>query len=121
MKKKGVAYHKKKADKAWSVFIRARGADGEYNTCFTCGVVKLIKELQCGHFVKRSVSLLRYDPLNCQVQCYMCNVMRYGEQFLFAQNLDKQYGAGTAEKLMDQRFSAHRFTVDELQQIIATV
>lgn len=116
--KKGISYYKRKADVVWSIYIRTRDSDGTYGTCITCGVRRLIKELQCGHFVKRSVNLLRYDEENTNAQCYSCNVMRYGEQYLYAKALDDKYGDGTADKLMAQRFTSHKFTIEELEQII---
>ena len=41
----------------------------------------------------------RWDDKNCQVQCKACNIFRYGEQYLFGANLDKEFGDGTAEML----------------------
>ncbi len=102
----------------FSQYVRLRDSAGGLAVCITCGVKKPIKEMQCGHFVKRSVNLLRYDEENCNAQCYSCNVMRYGEQYLYAKALDDKYGDGTAEKLMNQRQISHQFTTEELQQII---
>lgn len=119
MKKQSVSSLKKKADSAWSQYIRQRDAD-RYGLapCITCGVRKPWKEQQCGHFVSRRVNALRFDEQNTNAQCYSCNVMRYGEQYKYAKELDLKYGTGTAERLHEQRFSTHKFTVQELLGII---
>lgn len=119
MAQKGVAYWKKRADKAFSVYIRQRDSDKNgLAKCITCPTVKPWKEMQCGHFVKRSVSLLRYDEENCNAQCAACNVWGYGQLYTYGKELDLKYGSGTAEKLHAQRFTSHKFTIQELQGII---
>jgi len=37
--------------------------------CYTCNSVKPWKEMQCGHFVTRTVTALRYHLKNTRVQC----------------------------------------------------
>lgn len=120
MSKKSVAQLKKLADKHWSTYIRLRdaGPDG-YGECISCGVRKHWKELQCGHFVSRRVSALRFDELNTNAQCVSCNMFKQGEQYGYSKGLDAKYGKGVADKLWEQRFSTHTFTVGELESIIA--
>lgn len=118
-KPKTVSQLKKKADAEFSKYIRLRDSDRNGNAqCITCGVKKPWKELQNGHFISRRVNALRYDDENCNAQCYSCNVMRYGEQYKYAQELDKKYGDGTADKLHARRHETHKFTAQELQDII---
>ena len=124
VKKKGVAQLKKKADAAFSQYVRYR--DGWYNptlqiwecSCITCEVVKPLKESQAGHFVSRGKNILRYDELNVNAQCVGCNMFKAGEQYLYSKALDLKYGDGTAESLMSQRFTTHKLTIPELEQII---
>lgn len=90
----------KKLDEVFSQYIRLRNTDAYGNTeCFTCGKKDHWKKLQCGHFQSRKHYATRWDEINCQVQCSACNVFRYGEQYIFGINLDKQYGEDTATKL----------------------
>ena len=117
-KTKSVSTLKKKADKAFSLYIRLRDSKDGLSECITCGVQKPVKEMQAGHFVSRRVNKLRFDDLNVNAQCYSCNVMRYGEQFQYAKALDEKYGDGTALVLHEQRFTTHSFTIDELEKII---
>jgi hypothetical protein len=119
MKKQSVKSLKKKADTLFSEYVRRRDSDKYgFGRCITCAVRKPWRELQNGHFVKRSVNLLRFDEENCNAQCAGCNVFKYGEQYLYSKAIDDKYGAGTAEKLMAQRFTPHKFTIEELNQII---
>lgn len=119
VKKPGVAKLKKKADALFSKYIRLRDADNDgYVECISCGAKKFWKEAQNGHFVRRTVSLLRFDEENCNAQCVGCNMFKQGNQYAYAVNLDLKYGEGTAKKLHDQRFTTHKWTVPELEQVI---
>lgn len=118
-KQKSVAQLKKLADQEFSKYVRLRDSNDEgVAECITCGESKYWKQLQNGHFVSRSVSLLRYDEENCNVQCMACNVFKHGDLYNYAIQLDLKYGDGTAKKLHDQRFTTHKFTREELEEII---
>lgn len=114
---------KKKADTWFSKYVRYRDSElrnGEWIAeCITCGVEKPVKSMQAGHFVSRRVSSLRFDELNVNAQCVGCNMFKAGEQYLYSINLDKKYGEGTAKSLMDRRHETHKFTQDELLNIIS--
>ena len=82
---------KKQLDTIFSLYIRLRYSDHNgYASCYTCGVVKFYKDLQCGHFQSRKHLATRFDETNCQVQCPSCNVFKYGEQYLFGKKLGKE-------------------------------
>lgn len=86
-------------DKIFSVYIRNRYAKNGMAECVTCGTIKEVKLLQCGHFMSRKHYSTRWNETNCQVQCYTCNVMQYGQQYRFGLYLNSTYGADTAEEL----------------------
>src|ERR1035441_6586744 len=87
-RKIGISGYKKKLDKVFSEYIRRRNADKNGMTnCYTCGVMKHWKELQCGHFAPRQYTSLRYDERNCQTQCYACNMLYNGQPSAFAEHL----------------------------------
>lgn len=56
--------------------------------------------MDAGHFMGRAAMATRWDERNVQFQCRVCNGFRSGEQYAFAQNLDRQYGPGTADELV---------------------
>jgi hypothetical protein len=89
----------KKLDTEFSIYIRTRLSKNGLSECVTCGKKDDWKKLQCGHFMSRKHYSTRWNELNCQVQCYACNVMRYGEQYKFGLYLNKIYGSGCAENL----------------------
>jgi len=89
----------KKLDTEFSIYIRTRLSKNGISECITCGKKDDWKKLQCGHFMSRRHYSTRWNELNCQVQCYACNVIRYGEQYKFGHYLNKIYGSGCAENL----------------------
>lgn len=103
-KKKGQKSPKQQAeDTAWrwfSKFIRLRDCDGsEYGHCFTCGKLKHWKDLHAGHFQSSGYPSTKFDEKNVHIQCVKCNTYLEGQKDLYAINLDKKYGKGTAQSL----------------------
>ena len=86
--------------------------------CVTCGTVKEVKQLQCGHFMSRKHYATRWDEDNCQVQCYTCNVMRYGEQYKFGLYLNATYNKDKAEELLIQSKQTLKLSDFELEEMI---
>jgi len=116
MRKQTHKSYKKKLDTLFSLFIRQRGADSEGMTfCFTCGVRKHWKELQCGHFCPRQYLSLRYDEQNCQTQCYACNMLYNGQPSAFAVRLKALYGDDIVERLEARRKEVTRYFPYELK------
>jgi len=89
----------KQLDTIFSTYIRRKNSVNDIATCFTCGKEDHYKKLQNGHFQSRRHYSTRWDETNCQVQCAGCNVFKFGEQFIFSQNLDIKFGEGTARRL----------------------
>jgi len=82
-----------KADTWFSRFIRLRASDENgVGKCFTCGRIKEVKHMDCGHFVKRQHSATRFNEYNCQLQCKHCNAFEQGKDAIFRENLVSLYG-----------------------------
>ena len=107
-----------KLDKEFSIFIRNRYAKNGMAECVTCGTVKEVKQLQCGHFMSRKHYATRWDVDNCQVQCYTCNVMRYGEQYKFGLYLNANYESDKAEQLLIQSKQTLKLSDFDLEEMI---
>jgi 5-methylcytosine-specific restriction endonuclease McrA len=107
-----------KLDKEFSIFIRNRYAKNGMAECVTCGAVKEVKQLQCGHFMSRKHYSTRWAEDNCQVQCYTCNVMRYGEQYKFGLYLNATYNKDKAEELLIQSKQTLKLSDFELEDMI---
>jgi hypothetical protein len=101
----------KELDKWFSLYIRLRFSDYRgYSTCVTCGKVDHYKKLQAGHFASRKHYSTRWDEQNVQVQCYGCNVMQQGQQYLFA----KWLGTELADELINKSHQAVKFSDQDL-------
>lgn len=100
MKKKTISWLKKELDRVFSIFIRQKYADSNGMVrCYTCGVLKPIKEMQNGHFVSRIHLATRYDEDNCRPQCVGCNVFGGGKIAVFATKLEAELGKGIIGRL----------------------
>jgi len=117
MKKKSISQLKKEVDKIFSLFIRQRGSIKGYNSCFTCGLRREWKKLQCGHFISRTHSNTRYDEINCQVQCFACNVWKRGNIAEFAARLIEKYGQKEFNNLIKKGRQLKQFTEKELLEL----
>jgi len=103
------------ADKWFSKFIRLRGVflvkspSEAYCKCITCGKIIHWKKrspedklsADCGHFATRGHPMTRFDERNANVQCKSCNNYGKGEQAKHVFCIDKIYGRGTAERLIE--------------------
>lgn len=88
----------------FSRYIRYR----DKGVCYTCGLVKLPKEMQNGHFVPRQYLATRYDERNNNCQCYACNMLYNGQPSRYAMNLKRDYGEDIIEELEGMRRSIVR-------------
>ena len=108
----------KKLDTIFSQYIRLRKSKRGISECYTCVIKGHWKTLQCGHFMSRKHYSTRWDELNCQVQCYKCNIHGYGEQFRFGQRLSKEYGTDTPDILESKCRNISKFSnLDLLEKI----
>lgn len=109
----------KKADKHFSLLIRARDRD---EPCITCPSYPEGAAAHAGHFVTRGCKLTRFDPHNVNKQCNYCNTFRDGEQYKHGVAIDKKYGVGTAAELVElearYKREGHKYTREFLQSIL---
>ena len=109
--------------RAWKLFsewIRRRDADDDgYVSCVTCKKRAHWKEMQAGHFIAgRTLSLL-FDPRNCHVQDYSCNVGRggaYVEYFIYMEN---RYGREVIDELRKLKYQARKYGIGDYEMLIA--
>jgi len=108
----------KKVDAVFSQYIRLKASDENgYGECYTCGSKRHFSEVHCGHFMSRACMNTRWEELNCAFQCARCNCFRSGEQYLFAQHLDRDHGEGTAERLHIASKQTRKWTRAELEAL----
>lgn len=110
----------RRADKYFSLYIRkSKSMNGQHCKCVTCGKIAHWKDMDCGHYMERDNYSTRYDEKNCNPQCTHCNNYRKGRQALHGQYIDKQYGAGTADGLIQKSKLLANFTKLGLDEIAA--
>lgn len=93
---------KKRLDVLIKVVRYRDSPDGEHNYCRTCATPTAlpIKELQCGHFVKRGNQHLKYHPCNMMPQCRRCNHFLDGAQDKAAVEVLLEYGDAMLKHLV---------------------
>ena len=94
--KNGLKKAKAKADRYFSAYIRKRD---ENKPCITCG--KYSKK-DAGHFISRRFEATRFDEKNVHGQCIKCNRFEYGNQYEHGKAIDRLYGDGTADFLLQR-------------------
>lgn len=83
------------ADMYFSRYIRLSGVDENGNcTCYTCGSIHPIKEIDNGHYQKRAHKATRFHENNTKPQCKICNgnTLHNGKQVDFRINLINEIG-----------------------------
>jgi len=104
----------KKLDTIFSIYIRRKNSINDIAQCITCGKQDHWKKMQNGHFMSRKHYATRWDEDNVEVQCMVCNVYRYGEQYLFAKHL----GETKADALLVKSRQIQKFTDTDLIDLI---
>ncbi len=102
----------KLADMYFSRFIRLQYSENGYCTCYTCGSIKPIKEVDNGHYQKREYKAVRYDVNNCRPQCKTCNgdTKHNGKQVEFRINLINEVGIEEVERIEAAVKKSNKYT-----------
>lgn len=99
----------KRADAAFSRYIRLRDADSEGMVrCVTCGARRHWREVDAGHFITRAKQSTRYDEKNVHAQCKGCNRFQGGKPLEHERAIERKYGSGTAHRLKAKAFQTCR-------------
>jgi len=97
-----------------SEYIRHKYAVNGIDTCYTCGVQKPIKEMQCGHGIGGRGNAIIFDEDLLRPQCYSCNIMKYGNYDVFHAKLIAEHGLAWMKKKWALAKTTKQFTVTEL-------
>lgn len=100
MRSKDKSTAKSKADKYFAQFIRERDSVNGVAKCCTCG--RFVSEFDCGHFISRRFEATRYDERNAHAQCLRCNRFENGNQFAHGEYINRKYGQGNADALLER-------------------
>ena len=108
------AWYLKEAQKWFNKFIRLRDAG---NPCISCGRSTGAK-INAGHY--RSVGScpeLRYEELNCHLQCEHCNSYKSGNIEHYRPALIKKIGQDKVDWI-EGPHKPKKYTIDDLKEII---
>ena len=118
-KAKTHAQLKKELDAVFSKYIRWYYADANGMVeCYTCGQVKPVKEMQCGHFQSRRHTSTRWHENNCRPQDARCNMFAQGEQYLFGQKLKAEIGEEAVEEVIQLAHKSVKYSKADLEYLI---
>ena len=110
---------KKELDKVFSQSVRwAYADDNGMVECYTCGVVKHVKEMQNGHFQSRRHLSTRWHVDNCKPQCPKCNIFSEGEKWKFGKKLEAEIGVQAVEELVQLSYKSVKYSKSDLQYLI---
>jgi len=110
----------RKADDAFSLFIRTRDSqvyEGKAFRCISCQRVLPINQGDCGHYVNRSHMSLRFSELNCNIQCRHCNRFQEGNIQDYRKGLIKKIGEPKVLLLEAQKNITNKLSNFELEII----
>jgi hypothetical protein len=108
----------KKLWKVFSEYIRQRDADSNgMCSCFTCGLVRHWKQMDCGHGIGRQHWGTRYNEKNNHAQCKRCNGFEGGKREIYKQRVDARYGKGTWDLLELSSRKAKKWGQFEIDQM----
>ena len=118
-KQKTHAQLKKELDKLFSQYIRHSYADDYGNVeCYTCGVVKPIKQMQNGHMQSRKHTSTRWHLNNCRPQCVKCNIYSEGEKIRFYRRLCSEIGEEEVEEIIQLSYKTEKYSKPDLIYLI---
>jgi Bacteriophage Lambda NinG protein len=103
---------KRKLDKLFAALIRQRDC---FVMCVSCG--KKPSE-QAGHFIKREILSTRWHPWNVNGECRGCNGFDTRHLIGYYASVEKRYGKGTAEDLMNLSHIRWKPLPDQLERLI---
>ena len=105
-------------DFVFSRIVRITGSDvNGLCSCYTCPLIQHWSMQQCGHFVKRGNTQIRWDVRNAKPQCRKCNETLSGNLEIYEQHLELEH-PGLPAQLKELAREPYKWTRDELKQLL---
>ena len=83
--------------------------------CVTCGKTE---RLQLGHLITRARYGVRWDLMNCHIQCAGCNFRHEFQPEIYTQWFICEYGAEKYIELCKRAETQGKYTIDELETML---
>lgn len=110
-----------RADTHFSLYIRLTHSfeiGGErYCKCYTCGAIKHLKNIDCGHYHGRGNKLTRYHLDNSRPQCKKCNRFQSGKHTEFGNNLLAEIGETRFEEIRQLALSGETCSITYFEEM----
>lgn len=110
----------RKADTAFSLFIRTRDSQnfqGQAFRCISCGQIKPIEQADNGHYINRQHMSVRFSELNCNAQCRKCNRFEEGNMQGYRNGLVAKIGEKDVILLEHLKHISRSMSATELHYI----
>ena len=118
-KQHDLTWWKKEAKKTFQLYVRLRDADSfGYCTCVTCGRRNHYKKMNGGHFIPAEWLSTCFIEHNCHAQCVYCNKGLQGNTDAYFIFMEKKYGRGTVDQLIQQKHLNVKHSYQDYQEII---
>jgi len=113
----------KLAEIVFNKWIRDRDKLSEFPShfkCISCGLTKPTSDADCGHYISKMYSSLRFDEDNCNSECQSCNREDPNHLIGYRINLIEKVGLEKVLELEAVTFaSEHKWDKQELLEIIS--
>ena len=111
---------KKELDKVFSQYIRWAYSINGMVECYTCGVVKHVKEMHNGHFQSRKHTSTRWHEHNCRPQCPKCNLFDEGQKWIYGNKLVAELGRDAVDEIVALSHKSVKYSKSDLEYLIET-
>lgn len=109
---------KNKLDRVFSEYIRKRDTSNGLFKCISCGKIKPADQCDCGHYINRWHTSVRWNEDNAHGECRHCN--RFDENHIldYRRNLVNKIGEDRVLLLEAQKNKQTKMTDFEAEQLI---
>lgn len=123
-KKESIAWHKERAWKEFSIYIRIRdclrltGSPDE-GSCVTCKRPYNFKQLQAGHWIPGRSNAVLFSERGVHAQCDSCNRHKKGNPIKYWLFMEETYGRGIMDELIEESKQTVQYKVHDFEEIRA--
>jgi hypothetical protein len=111
---------KAKAWKAFSLWVRMKSKGyGEHVPCYTCGNLKLRKEINAGHGIGGRNNAILFEERVVRPQCVGCNLYGRGQYQIFTRKLIDELGLDTYDQIVSKARIPVKYTIADYETIEA--
>lgn len=107
-----------KVEKVFNLAIRKRDIDDDGRAnCISCGKSFSFEDLDCGHFISKMSSMIRFNEDNCHAECVGCNRMNDDHLIGYENNLIKKIGYDRVQDLYKQASKTNKWDRSVLNEL----